>query len=86
DRFDPSLQKLPENIIEEIRFLTVIAKADATMQYRIIREKYKEDARMLLRRLHDRKIEDPRWVVLMKFNPATYSLTHLFWMSPEQQI
>ncbi|CAG8737804.1 14280_t:CDS:1, partial [Cetraspora pellucida] len=84
DRFDPSLRKLPENIIEEIRFLMVIAKADATMQYRIIREKYKvrifrqdlynaidkfrrdlapgeEDAGMLLRRLHDRKIEDPRW-------------------------
>jgi hypothetical protein len=27
--------------MEEIHFLTVIAKADATIQYRIIREKFK---------------------------------------------
>ncbi|CAG8768449.1 26572_t:CDS:2, partial [Dentiscutata erythropus] len=38
--FDPTLRKLPKEIVEEIRFLTTIAKADATMQYRIIREKY----------------------------------------------
>ncbi|CAG8802647.1 14149_t:CDS:2, partial [Gigaspora margarita] len=37
--YDPILQKLPKNIIDEIRFLTVTAKADATMQYRIFRER-----------------------------------------------
>ncbi|RIB22222.1 hypothetical protein C2G38_2033743 [Gigaspora rosea] len=35
-QFDPTLRKLPKNIVEEIRFLTTVAKADATMQYRII--------------------------------------------------
>ena len=40
----------------------------------------------MLKRLHDKKIEDPRWVISMKFDPITSSLTHLFWMSPEQQI
>ncbi|CAG8496180.1 27303_t:CDS:2, partial [Dentiscutata erythropus] len=35
-RFDPTLRKLSKEIVEEIRFLTVVAKADATMQYRII--------------------------------------------------
>ncbi|RIB25197.1 hypothetical protein C2G38_2166556 [Gigaspora rosea] len=39
--FDPTLRKLPTKIVEEIRFLTTVAKANATMQYRIIREKYK---------------------------------------------
>ncbi|CAG8508120.1 7294_t:CDS:2, partial [Racocetra fulgida] len=82
-RFDLMLRKLPKNIVEEIRFLTVIAKANATIQYRIIKEKYnvrihrpdlyttiqmfqndsapgKDDAAMLLRRLNEKKIEDPR--------------------------
>jgi hypothetical protein len=109
NRFDPTLRKLPNEIIEEIQFLTVVAKANATIQYRIIREKYKtkiyrrdlynaiskfrrestpgeEDTGLLLKRLHDKKTEDPRWVVSMKFDPITSSLTHLFWMSPEQQI
>jgi hypothetical protein len=39
-RFVPTLRKLPEEVIEEIRFLTVVAKADATIQYRVIREKF----------------------------------------------
>ncbi|CAG8774249.1 1814_t:CDS:2, partial [Gigaspora rosea] len=39
-QFDPTLCKLPKNIVEEIHFLTTVAKADTTMQYRIIREKY----------------------------------------------
>ncbi|CAG8784451.1 36699_t:CDS:2, partial [Gigaspora margarita] len=87
-RFDLTLRKLPEEVIEEIRFLTVTAKADATMQYRIIREKFKirihrpdlyniinvfrrdstpgkEDTATLLKRLYEKKIEDPRW---KKFN------------------
>lgn len=107
--FDPTLRKLPKEIIKEIRFLTVVAKANATMQYRIIREKYhvrmyrpdlyntiqkfrreitpgEDDAGMLLKRLNEKKAEDPRWFVLMRFDPVTSSLTHLFWMSPEQQI
>ncbi|CAG8692262.1 9767_t:CDS:2, partial [Cetraspora pellucida] len=102
-RFDPMLRKLPKDIVEEIRFLTVVAKANATMQYRIIQEKYKvriyrpdlyntiqmfrhdsvpgkDDAGMLLKRLNEKKIEDPRWAVSMKFDPVTSSLTHLFWM------
>ncbi len=83
NRFDPTLWKLPEEIIEEIWFLTIIAKVNATIQYRIIQEKYKtriywqdlyntiskfyhestlgeEDIGLLLRRLHDKKIEDLR--------------------------
>ncbi|CAB5374543.1 unnamed protein product [Rhizophagus irregularis] len=40
-KFVPTLQKLPEEILEEIRFLTVFAKVNATVQYRIIREKFK---------------------------------------------
>ncbi|CAG8690943.1 12768_t:CDS:2, partial [Cetraspora pellucida] len=39
-QFDPTLCKLLKSIIEEICFLTTVAKADATMQYRIIQEKY----------------------------------------------
>ncbi|RIB18881.1 hypothetical protein C2G38_2183361 [Gigaspora rosea] len=39
--FDPTLRKLPKEIVEKIRFLTTVARADATMQYRIIREKFK---------------------------------------------
>ncbi|CAB4429521.1 unnamed protein product [Rhizophagus irregularis] len=108
-KFVPTLRKLSDEIMEEIRFLTVVAKADATIQYRIIREKFKirihrpdlynaiskfrrestpdeADAEILLKRLHEKKIEDPRWVVSMKLDPITSSLTHLFWMSPEQQI
>ncbi|GBC14148.2 protein FAR1-RELATED SEQUENCE 5-like [Rhizophagus irregularis DAOM 181602=DAOM 197198] len=108
-KFVPTLRKLSDEIMEEIRFLTVVAKADATIQYRIIREKFKirihrpdlynaiskfrrestpgeADAGILLKRLHEKKIEDPRWVVSMKLDPITSSLTHLFWMSPEQQI
>ena len=41
---------------------------------------------MLLKRLHEKKAEDPRWVISIKLDPVTFSLTHLFWMSPEQQI
>ncbi|CAB5197818.1 unnamed protein product [Rhizophagus irregularis] len=103
-KFVPTLRKLSDEIMEEIRFLTVVAKADATIQYRIIREKFKirihrpdlynaiskfrrestpgeADAGILLKRLHEKKIEDPRWVVSMKLDPITSSLTHLFWMS-----
>lgn len=109
NKFVPTLRKLPDEILEEIRFLTVVAKVNATVQYRIIREKFKtriyrpdlynaiskfrhettpgeEDTGLLLKRLHDKKTEDPRWVISMKFDPVTSSLTHLFWMSPEQQI
>ncbi|CAB4473778.1 unnamed protein product [Rhizophagus irregularis] len=108
-KFVPTLRKLPEEILEEIRFLTVFAKVNATVQYRIIKEKFKirihrpdlynairsfrreatpgeEDTGLLLKRLYDKKTEDPRWVILMKVDPVTSSLTHLFWMSPEQQI
>jgi len=108
-RFVPTLRKLPEEILQEIRFLTVIAKVNATVQYRIIREKFKtriyrpdlynainkfrreampgeEDAGTLLKRLYDKKDEDPRWVISMKLDSVTGSLTHLFWMTPEQQI
>ncbi|CAG8468362.1 13629_t:CDS:2, partial [Cetraspora pellucida] len=83
-QFDPTLRKLPKEIAEEIRFLTTVAKANATMQYKIIREKYsvriyrpdlyktiqmfrhdsepgEDDAGMLLKRLNEKKIEDPRW-------------------------
>ena len=100
---------MSEEILEEIRFLTIVAKVNAIVQYRIIREKFntriyrpdlynaidkfrreatpgEEDTGLLLKRLHDKKIEDPRWVISMKFDPVTSSLTHLFWMTPEQQI
>jgi hypothetical protein len=108
-RFVPTLRKLPEEILQEIRFLTVVGKVNATVQYRIIREKFKtriyrpdlynainkfrceatlgeEDAGTLLKRLYDKKDEDPRWIISMKLDSATGSLTHLFWMTPEQQI
>ncbi|CAG8696466.1 11617_t:CDS:2 [Funneliformis mosseae] len=39
-RFVSTLCKLPEEFIEEIHFLTVVAKANATIQYRVIREKF----------------------------------------------
>ena len=81
NQFVPTLRKLPEEIIEEIRFLTVVAKVNATVQYQVIREKFKmriyrpdlynaiskfrreatpneEDTGILLKRLHDKKIED----------------------------
>ncbi|CAB4492897.1 unnamed protein product [Rhizophagus irregularis] len=41
---------------------------------------------MLLKRLHNKKTEDPQWIISMKFDSITSSLTHLFWMSPKQQI
>ncbi|GBC11791.2 protein FAR-RED IMPAIRED RESPONSE 1-like [Rhizophagus irregularis DAOM 181602=DAOM 197198] len=102
-----TLQKLSEEILQEIRFLTVVAKVNATVQYRIIRKKFKtrifqtdlynaidkfrreaipgeEDAGTLLKRLYDKKDEDPRWAITMKLDSATSSLTHLFWITPEQ--
>ena len=45
-----------------------------------------EDIETFLKRLYDKKDEDPRWVITMKLDSATGSLTHLFWMTPEQQI
>jgi len=100
-RFIPTLRKLPEEVIEEIRFLTIVAKADATIQYRVIREKFnikiirqdlynvisrfrhkvtpgEADTGILLKRLYSKKMEDPRWVISMKIDPATSLLTHLF--------
>jgi hypothetical protein len=100
-RFVLTLRKLPEEVIQEIRFLTVVAKADVTIQYRIIREKFnikvirqdlynaiskfrheitpgETDTEILLRRLYDKKMENPRWVISLKLNPITSSLTHLF--------
>ena len=82
-QFVPTLRKLSEEILQEIHFLTVVAKVNATVQYRIIREKFKtriyrqdlynainkfrreampgeEDAGTLLKRLYDKKDEDPR--------------------------
>ena len=108
-RFVPTLRKLPEEVIEEIRFLTVVAKADATIQYRVIREKFnikiirqdlynaiskfrrevtlgEADTGVLLKRLYEKKMEDPRWIVSIKIDPVTSSLTHLFWMTSEQHI
>ncbi|CAB4392395.1 unnamed protein product [Rhizophagus irregularis] len=93
-KFVPTLRKLSDEIIEEIRFLTVVAKADATIQYRIIREKFKiriyrsdlyntiskfhreltpdeADAGILLKRLHKKKMEDPRWDFYMTRNSLT---------------
>lgn len=104
-----TLQKLSEEILQEIRFLTVVAKVNATVQYRIIRKKFKtrifqtdlynaidkfrreampgeEDTGTLLKRLYDKKDEDPRWAITMKLDLAIGSLTHLFWITPEQQI
>ncbi|CAG8676918.1 10651_t:CDS:2, partial [Cetraspora pellucida] len=106
--FDPMLRKLPKEIVEEICFLIVVAKADATMQYQVIREKYKtriyrpdlynaisrfhhdsepgkDDMEVLLKRLYEKKIEDPCWVFLVEIDPVTSSLIHLFWMSPDVQ-
>ncbi|RGB44071.1 hypothetical protein C1646_749053 [Rhizophagus diaphanus] len=40
-KFGPILQKLSDEIMKEIRFLTVIAKTNAIIQYQIIREKFK---------------------------------------------
>ncbi|CAG8619737.1 17321_t:CDS:2, partial [Gigaspora rosea] len=88
NRFDPTLRKLSKKIVEEIRFLTVVAKADATMQYRIIQEKYKTRIHRpdlyntISRFYHDSEPgkEDT------EIDPITSSLTHLFWMSTEQQI
>ncbi|CAG8593229.1 20339_t:CDS:2, partial [Gigaspora rosea] len=40
-QFDPTLRKLPKEIVKEIHFLTTVARADTTMQYRIIQEKFK---------------------------------------------
>ena len=100
-RFVPILRKLPEEVIKKIRFLTVVTKADATIQYRVIREKFniniirqdlynaisrfrrevtpgEADTGILLKRLYSKKMEDPHWIVSMKFDPATFSLTHLF--------
>jgi hypothetical protein len=34
------LRRLSEKVIEEIHFLTIVAKADAIIQYRIICEKF----------------------------------------------
>ncbi|CAB5204858.1 unnamed protein product [Rhizophagus irregularis] len=108
-QFVPTLQKLSEEILQEIRFLTVVAKVNATVQYRIIRKKFKtrifqtdlynaidkfrreampgeEDTGTLLKRLYDKKDEDPRWAITMKLDLAIGSLTHLFWITPEQQI
>ncbi|GBC15562.2 hypothetical protein RIR_jg13878.t1 [Rhizophagus irregularis DAOM 181602=DAOM 197198] len=93
-------------IMEEIRFLTIVTKADITIQYQIIREKFKirihrpdlynaiskfyleltpgeADVKILLKRLYKKKIEDYQWVVSMKLDPITSSLTHFFWMSLE---
>ncbi|CAB5216148.1 unnamed protein product [Rhizophagus irregularis] len=92
--------------MEEIRFLTIVTKADITIQYRIIREKFKikihrpdlynaiskfyheltpgkADVKNLAKKTLQKKIEDPQWVVSMKLDPITSSLTHLFWMSLE---
>ena len=44
------------------------------------------DTGILLRRLYDKKIEDPCWVISLKLDLVTSSLTYLFWMSPEQHI
>ncbi len=41
NKFVSTLRKLPKEILEEIQFLTVVAKVNATVQYRIIREKFK---------------------------------------------
>ncbi|CAB4412037.1 unnamed protein product [Rhizophagus irregularis] len=93
-QFVPTLQKLSEEILQEIRFLTVVVKVNATVQYRIIRKKFKtrifqtdlynaidkfhreampgeEDAGTLLKRLYDKKDEDPRWAITMKLDSAT---------------
>ena len=100
-RFVLTLRKLPEEVVKDIRFLTIVAKADATIQYRIIREKFsirvirqdlynaiskfrrevtpgEADIGILLKRLYDKKMEDPRWVISIKLDPITSSLTHLF--------
>ncbi|CAB5307318.1 unnamed protein product [Rhizophagus irregularis] len=92
-QFVPTLQKLSEEILQEIRFLTVVAKVNATVQYRIIRKKFKtrifqtdlynaidkfrreampgeEDTGTLLKRLYDKKDEDPRWAITMKLDLA----------------
>ena len=81
-QFVPTLRKLSEEILQEIHFLTVVAKVNATVQYRIIRKKFKtriyrqdlynaidkfrceampgeKDAGTLLKRLYDKKDEDP---------------------------
>ena len=38
--FVSTLCKLPEKVIKEIHFLTVVTKADATIQYRVIKKKF----------------------------------------------
>ncbi|KAF0443225.1 protein far1-related sequence 5-like [Gigaspora margarita] len=47
-QFDPILRKLPKEIVEEIRFLTTVAKADATMQNSLTEEKFNERREKLL--------------------------------------
>ncbi|CAG8650363.1 12278_t:CDS:2, partial [Cetraspora pellucida] len=39
--FSKTDRKLPKKILKEIHFLTVVAKANATIQYQIIQKKYK---------------------------------------------
>ncbi|CAG8697281.1 3023_t:CDS:2, partial [Funneliformis mosseae] len=60
-RFVPLLRKLPKEVIQEIHFLTVVAKANAII-HKFHREVTSDEADtgILLRRLYDKKTEDPR--------------------------
>ncbi|CAB4488505.1 unnamed protein product [Rhizophagus irregularis] len=63
-QFVPTLQKLSEEILQEIRFLTVVAK------FRREAMPGEEDTGTLLKRLYDKKDEDPRWAITMKLDLA----------------
>ncbi|CAG8584825.1 9701_t:CDS:2, partial [Cetraspora pellucida] len=54
-QFDLMLHKLSKEIVKEIHFLTTVAKANHDS------ESDEDDAEMLLKRLNEKKIEDPRW-------------------------
>ncbi|CAG8641225.1 3355_t:CDS:10, partial [Funneliformis mosseae] len=54
-RFVLTLRKLPEEVIEEIHFLTVVAK------FRREIASGEADTGILLKRLYSKKMEDPRW-------------------------
>ncbi|CAG8714875.1 9108_t:CDS:2, partial [Funneliformis mosseae] len=60
-RFVPLLCKLLEKVIQEIHFLTVIAKANATIhKFHCEVTPGEADTEILLRRLYDKKTEDLR--------------------------
>ncbi|CAG8465672.1 34467_t:CDS:2, partial [Racocetra persica] len=83
EEFAPSLRQLPQDVLNEIKFMTQKCEYGARQQ-RHPASNINQDASLMIEYLISKQREDPNWKINIYFEGVDTSLAHLFWQTPSQ--